>query len=434
MSVTRRRSSLGPGLGALMLLWAWPAGAEGLTATYLQSGTYDAAARELSLEFAKQTGTAVNIVALPWAALRQSNAADLTSGAGRYQVMSGGWYLADLYGYFAPLTEYIARDNYAEGMIAGLMLPGRSEWFDGEQIGIPYGIDAYGLLANDEILRAAGIAPDLATWPDVIQACVAIEAKLRGIACLAHPTGNPEQIGALFFGAYDGSFVDAHDRYRLEPAKAVAAAKLLPQLFAHLPDGGQALSFDQSLTLFADGRAAFLVDWPSFVTDALDDPARSKVSGHWRQLPFPGPGFPRLSLWQEFIPRATADKDAAWAWIKTFAGPDHARSNYVLHNINPVWRAVYDDPELKRRHAHHWPAMLLDFARARNPPLSAEAEDILAGALAEAATGRAAPEAAIAKVNQAWSALPVPPALLEAATGAGFKAQSEARLMAPRHN
>ena len=303
-------------------------------------------------------------MALPWAALRQSNAADLTSGAGRYQVMSGGYYLADLYGYFAPLTEYIARDDYAQGMIAGLMLPGRSEWFDGEQIGIPYGIDAYGLLANDEILRAAGIAADLATWPDVIAACVTIEAKLRGIACLAHPTGNPEQIGALFFGAYDGPFVDAHDRYRLEPAKAVAAAQLLPQLFAHLPEGGQALSFEQSLALFADGRSAFLVDWPSFVTDALDDPSRSKVSGHWRQLPFPGPGFPRLSLWQEFIPRATRDKDAAWAWIRTFAGPEHARSNYVLHNINPVWLAVYDDPALKRRHAHHWPAMLEDFARA----------------------------------------------------------------------
>ncbi len=425
MSVTPRRCSLGASLGALLLLSAvpaLPASAEGLSATYLESGTYDAAARQLSLEFAKQTGTAVKIMALPWAALRQSNAADLTSGAGRYQVMSGGYYLADLYGYFAPLTEYIARDDYARGMIPGLMQPGRSEWFDGAQIGIPYGIDAYGLLANDEILRAAGIAPDLATWPDVIQACVTIEAKLRGIACLAHPTGNPEQIGAFFFGAYDGTFVAADDRYRLDAAKAVAAAQLLPQLWAHLPKGGQALSFDDALSLFANGRTAFLVDWPSFVTDALDDPARSKVSGHWRQLPFPGPGFPRLSVWQEFIPRATRDKDAAWAWIKTFAGPAHARSNYVLHNINPVWLAVYDDPDLKRRHAHHWPAMLEGFKRAKNPPLSAEAEAVLTGALAEVATGRTAPAAAIAKVNVAWSALPVPPALLEAATGAGFKA------------
>ena len=423
MSATRRRSFPGASLGAALLLWALPAGAEGLAATYLEFGTYDAAARQLSLEFAKQTGTAVKVVALPWAALRQSNAADLASGAGRYQVMSGGYYLADLYGYFAPLTEYIARDDYAQGMIAGLMQPGRSEWFDGEQIGIPYGIDAYGLLANDEILRAAGIAADLPTWPDVIAACVTIEAKLRGIACLAHPTGSPEQIGALFFGAYDGPFVDAHDRYRLEPVKAVAAAQLLPQLFAHLPAGGRALSFEQSLALFADGRSAFLVDWPSFVTEALDDPSRSKVSGHWRQLPFPGPGFPRLSLWQEFIPRATRDKDAAWAWIRTFAGPEHARSNYVLHNINPVWLAVYEDPALKRQHAHHWPAMLEDFARAKNPPLSAQAEDVLTGALVEAATGEATPAAAIAKVNEAWSALPVPPALLEAATGAGFKAR-----------
>jgi hypothetical protein len=67
--------------------------------------------------------------------------------------------------------------------------------------------------------------------------------------------------------------------------------------------------------------------------------------------------------------------------------------------------------------------MLDDFKRAKNPPLSGEAQDFLTNTLVEVATGQTAPENAIARVNDAWSAIPVPPALLEAAAGAGFKAE-----------
>ena len=70
--------------------------------------------------------------------------------------MSGGSNLADVYSYFALITHFIAKDNYANGMIAGLMSPGRSEWSEGRQIGIPYGIDSYGLLVNTDVLAKAG--------------------------------------------------------------------------------------------------------------------------------------------------------------------------------------------------------------------------------------------------------------------------------------
>ena len=36
-------------------------------------------------------------MAFPWAVLRQNNTTDLITGAGQYQVMSGGYYLADVY-------------------------------------------------------------------------------------------------------------------------------------------------------------------------------------------------------------------------------------------------------------------------------------------------------------------------------------------------
>ena len=158
-------------------------------------------------------------MAFPWAVLRQNNTTDLITGAGQYQVMSGGYYLADVYENFAPLTDFIKKSDYAKGMIPGLMEPGRSEWYDGQQVGIPFGIDAYGLMVNKDILAKAGVEPKFATWEDVIAACEKIEQAAKDVACLSHSTGNPEQIGAFFFSAYDGPYVDKDGKYALDPAQ-----------------------------------------------------------------------------------------------------------------------------------------------------------------------------------------------------------------------
>ena len=275
--------------------------------------------------------------------------------------MSGGYYLADVYSYFQPLTEWIRKDDYARGMIPGLMQPSHSEWSDGQQIGVPYGVDAYGLLVNTDILGKAGVAPaSLTDWDAVAAACEKIEAAAPGVACLAHSTGNPEQIGAFFFSAYAGPFVGKDGHYALDVDKAVAAAAVLPKLWKHLPKNGAAMSFDEAGALFRDGHAAMLVDWPSFVSKSLDADA-SAVKGKWQQVRFPGAGFPWLSLWQLFVPKTAPDPQLAWAWIKTFAGPEHARDNFVEHNIGSVWLALYDDPVLKAQHAHQWPALVEGF-------------------------------------------------------------------------
>jgi ABC-type glycerol-3-phosphate transport system substrate-binding protein len=306
-------------------------------------------------------------------------------------------------------------------MIPGLMSPGHSEWFDGEQIGIPYGVDAYGLLVNSEILGKAGVKPGFATWQDVLAACDTIAAAEPGTHCLAHSTGNPEQIGAFFFSAYDGTYIGKDGHYALETEKATAAAALLPRIWKDMPKNGAAMSFDEAGALFRDGKVAMLVDWPSFVSNSLDADG-SAVKGKWQQVAFPGPGFPWLSLWQLFIPKTAPDADLAWAWIKTFAGPENARENYIRYNIDPVWLAVYDDPQLKAQHADQWPAMVAGFSRAKNPPLSGEVQDFLTNTLQDVANGRVDPAAAIARVNKAWAGMPVPAALLQSAKASGLAA------------
>ena len=409
---------------ALLAAAALATSAEAATLNFsvMQSGTYDKAAEQLAPVFRQRTGDTLKIAAFPWAVLRQNNTTDLLTGANQYQAMSGGYYLADVYDYFLPLTPFISKDDYANGMIPGLMQPGRSEWSDGQQIGVPYGIDAYGLMVNTDVLGKAGVEPTFHSWSDVIAACEKIAKSSPDIACLSHSTGNPEQIGAFFFSAYDGGYVSKDGKYQLDQAKAVAAAALLPKLWRFLPRNGAALSFDEAGALFRDGKAAMLIDWPSFVSNSLNADA-SAVHGHWRQVTYPGPGFPWLSLWQMFVPKTAADPALAWSWIKIFAGPEFAKQNFVQHNIGSVWLTVYDDPALKAQHANQWPAQVPDFSRAKNPPLSGESQDFLTNTLQDVANGRVSPEQGIRNVNEKWATLAVPPALLGAAKASGLAAQ-----------
>ena len=394
----------------------------GITASFMESGTYDVAAEALAGPFAEETGVAVDIVAFPWAVLRQNNTTDLLTGAGAYDVMSGGYYLADVFTYFEPLTSYLEASNYADGMIPGLMNPGSSEWFEGAQIGVPYGIDSYGLIVNTALLEEAMVTPEFATWADFLAACAQIESSLEGVNCFSHSTGNPEQIGAFFFSGYEGTYINADGGFELELDKAVAAAAILPDLWAHLPPDGAALTFDEANQVFVDGQVAMLVTWPSFVSTTLDNPD-SGIADNWSQAAFPGQGFPWLSLWQMFIPKTTENKEAAWQFIQAFAGEGNGTNHYNTYGINSVWLNTYEDEDLAAQHGHQWPAMLNDFSRAKNPPLSGEAQDFLTNTLVEIATGQVSAADGIARVNETWAMIPVPSSLLDAATLAGFRAE-----------
>jgi ABC-type glycerol-3-phosphate transport system substrate-binding protein len=395
--------------------------AKTITVTYMESGTYNKAAEVLAAKFEKDTGVKVKVVAFPWAVLRQNNTNDLLTGAGQYDAMSGGYYLADVYDKFLPLDDYITKSNYAKGMIPGLLDIGKSEWNKGKHIGIPYGIDSYGLMVNNDILKQAGVDPNFKTWDDFLAACKTIVSKVKDVACFSHSTGNPEQIGAFFFSGYDGYYVNKAGKYELDKAKAAAVASLLPELWKYLPPNGNALSFDEAEQLFADGKAAMLVDWPSFSSKKLDDKATSKVAGKWSQVSFPGQGFPWLSLWQQFIPAKAKDPDTSWKWISTFAGEAQAKDNYVNYGINSVWLSVYEDKDLAAQHAHQWPAMLDSFKRAKNPPLSGEAQDFLTNTMVQVATGQVKPADAIDQINAKWATLAVPPSQLDVAAGAGLQ-------------
>ena len=391
-----------------------------IAVSYMASGTYDKAAEDLAAEF-QEKGMNVSVAAFPWATLRQNNTNDLLTDAGQYDVMSGAYYLADVFQYFAPLDEYIERDNYGEGLIPGLLEPGKSDWLQGSHIGVPYGIDAYGLLYRTDLFEEAGIDPAFASWDDLVAALDQLQSSLGDdISPFVFAFGAGEQIPAFFFSSYDGTYINADGNYELETEKAVAAIDVATKLLPYAPENAMALSIDEANAVFLDGKAATLIGWPSFVRTPADDPDQSKVVGMWAQTEFPGAGFPWLSLWQLYMPATTENPDEAWEWMKEYTSEANAGRWLEEYGIGSIYTSTYEDPAVLEMHGHDFPAALANFERALNPPLSGEAQDFLAATMGEVLLGNLDAAAAVDQINATWSTIPVPEALLEAAQGAGL--------------
>lgn len=394
-------------------------GSQSVTATYMKSGTYDTAAQTLAGPFSSQTGIKTAIQAFPYAALRQNNTNAIIGGGCQYNVVSGSYYLSSLYGHFKNLDGLAATSHYADALTPGLWK--QSEFYQGHHIGLPYGPDAYGLVYRTDLFAKAGLKPPK-SWPQLLSDLGTLKAKYgpQGVAPFAFAGGAPEQSPALLFAGYDGYFINGQGRYALEPAKAVAAIKLGQQLLSYAPSNVTGQSIDEADAQFTSGKAAVLYGFPSFIREQADNPASSKVAGKWAVAPDPQPGLVWLSLWQMFMTDCTKNTAAAWKWMTHYSSPATDKELFTKYGIDPSFAATYKDPQLLKQHANFLSGTAANLARAKNPPLSGEAQDFLAATLSEVFTGKTSPQQAVQQINQKWATLPVPQPLLQEAQQNGL--------------
>jgi multiple sugar transport system substrate-binding protein len=390
-------------------------------ASFMASGTYDKAAADVAADL-KSKGIDVTVAAFPWAVLRQNNTNQLLAGTGEYDAMSGGYYLADVYNYMLPLDDLIKKDNIGKGMIDGMMT--KAEFLNGKQIGIPYGVDAYGLIYRTDLFEAAGIEPKYDTWSDFAKGMPALQAKLpEGVAPFVFAGGAGEQLPAVFFGEYTGTYINADGKFQLEPEKAATAIQASTDILQYAEKGSNAYTVDESNAVFLDGKAAMIIGWPSFLRSSADDPAKSKVVGKWAQMEFPGKGFPWLSMWNIFINASTKNQDAAWTFVKEYTSEENALKFFNKYGIGSLYASTYTNPDVLAKHGHDLPNGMKNIARAQNPPLSGEAQDFLAATIGEVNLGTLTAQQAVEKINAKWATLDVPPAILEFATRNGLVAK-----------
>ena len=382
-----------------------------VTATYMQSGTYDKAAEALTGSFGKATGVKVTVKAFPYAALQQNNTNSVISGSCDYNVVSGSYYLADIYGHFQSLDALAAKSGYASQLIPGLWQ--HSEFYNGQHIGLPYGPDAYGLMYRTDLFKQAGLSLPK-TWPALMSDLSVLKQKFgsQGIAPFAFAAGEPEQLPGLFFATYGGYFINSSGHYALDTAKAVAALQFAQKLLTYAPPNAAGQSIDAANQQFTSGKAAVLYGWPSFIRQQADA-SKSPVAGKWAVMPDPRPGLVWLSLWQMYMTSCTQNVQDAWKWMTTYSSPSTDETMFTKYGVNPAFKATYANPQLAQQNANYFPAEQANLAVAENPPLTGQAQDFLASSIGNMITGKTSPQQVVNAVNTNWATLSVPSSLLK---------------------
>jgi hypothetical protein len=162
-------------------------------------------------------------------------------------------------------------------------------------------MDAYGVFYRRDLFKKAGVTANWKTWPQLLATAKKLEGKLpAGVAPVAFAFGAPEQVPAIFVGAYKGNYLNDKGKWEVEPGPATKALELTQEILKLGPKGALGLSIDEANAQFLQGNAAILIGWPSFVRAALNDPKQSKLGKNWALAYFPGlsrlrPESPRLA-------------------------------------------------------------------------------------------------------------------------------------------
>lgn len=396
-----------------------------ITATYMQSGTYDKAAEELKPQFEKDTGITVELVTAPWDVLNQNHITDLTTGTGAYDVMSGEFWIANVFEHMLPLDDYVKRDNFGTDYVPGIWAPGPSNFYDGKRIGVPYSADAYGIWYRTDLFEQCGIAPDWKTWDDYIAHLDTLKTCLdgTGIYPMVHYFGQIEQPAAIFLGMYDGYLVTKDGKYGLDREKAIAALDKMQSLLAYNPPDALGLNFQTGDAVFLNGNAATMVGWPSFIRADADNPEKSQVVGKWAMADFPGPGFPMVSAWNMFISKYSKNPDAAWEWIKAYANADNAKKWMMEYGIGSPFQATYEDKELVDAFPHFFPAQARNLNIAKSLPWTFAAFEAFFRNEGDFHQGKITSAEMLDRVQKEWDEIEVPQALIQLAAAQGLQEQ-----------
>ncbi len=312
----------------------------------------------------------------------------------------------------------MSKSNYAAGLIPGLWK--HSEFYNGYHIGVPYGPDAYSLMYNTSMFKSAGLALPK-TWSQLLSDLSALKQKLpSGVSPFVFSAGAVEQLPALFFSTYNGYFINKGGHYALDVPEATSAINNAVKLMSYAPSDASGLSINAADDLFVNGKAAVLYGWPSFIRLQADTPKESAVAGKWEVGTDPPGGLLWLSLWQLYMTKCTSNQSAAWKWMTTFSSPSTDELLFTKYDVNPSFKATYNNPTLAKQNANYFPGEQANLKRAKNPPLSGQAQDFLASTIGSVLTSKVTAKAAVSSINSEWARYPVPSALLHEGAADGL--------------
>ena len=388
-----------------------------IVVSYMQSGTYDNAARDLVDSFQEETGATVEVVAQPFEVLTQTYVTDLATGTGQFDLISSTSWIADQFPQLRSLGDLYNEEDFP-GFIPELLQPGRAAYNGSDIVGIPYAVDAYGLFYRTDIFQDAGVSADWSNWEEFFAALDALQPSLpEGMSPFVFSYGAVEQTPAIWLAAYDSWMVDSAGRYGVDREPAIRALDILARTLDYAPEGAVALSIDEANAVFNSGGAAVLICWPSFNRAA----ANESLPGQWALGSLPGPGRPWLSLWNASIASTSDNPELVYEWIKSYINPANSTANMAEYGIGSPFGSTYSDPELLAANAHDYPTQAANLAQAINVPWTFPAFEVAFRAVGEMLTGSLTSGQVVDAWHEGWGPLDPPAAAVDEAAALGMQ-------------
>lgn len=200
---------------------------------------------------------------------------------------TGAKYFTD--GYFADVSDIPGlKENFTAG--------NRAPWAtaDGQSFAVPFNAIVQVIYYNKDIFKNAGVSvPE--TWEDFLKTCETL--KKLGVTPLANGLADEWDINECFMmgllpgfvGGAEGRAAYESGQKPLNDSDMTAAFQAMGDVAQYCPEGFAALTYNDSIALFATGQAAMWVD------------------GSWTAGSFADVSFD----WGTFAPPAPAGKKAA---------------------------------------------------------------------------------------------------------------------------
>lgn len=285
--------------------------------------------QKLTPQFEKETGIKINYVVLPENDLRKQVTMDVSSGAGKFDIVTIGTYDTPIWaknGWIENVESFFAKLPDAEKQAYDLddIFPSVRDAlsYENQLYALPFYAESSLLFYNKEKLAKAGVEmPKNPTWEQVAAAARQVKAANNepGIILRGLP-GWGELLAPVntIINAFGGRWYDENWNAQMDSPETTAAIKFYVDLLKEAGQpGATTTGFTEALTLMQQGKAAMWYD-ASVAAGFLEDPKNSTISGKVGYALAPSQAKENngwLWSWALAIEAGSKHKDAAFKFL-----------------------------------------------------------------------------------------------------------------------
>jgi multiple sugar transport system substrate-binding protein len=246
---------------------------------------------------------------------------------------------------------------------------------DGRIDTLPFNIDPWMLYYNKELFDAKGVAYPK-NFAEIVEAAARLNDPAKGISgFVGRGLKNANvPVWTSFLLGYGGGFVDDKGKLLTETQAAIDSARMYQTLLAKTgPQGVAGFNWNESQSLFAQGKAAMWLDGVGFAAP-LEDPTKSRIVGKvgYGVMP-PGPKAQVSAMFGdgEGISRFSTKKGPSWYYLQWASNKKNQARMLEAAAGAPVRISAFADAEamaaLKSRKA--WVDCMLGSVKIAQPGL-----------------------------------------------------------------